>query len=79
MADLKLHKLPDRTPVKMTISIAPDLKRALDDYAEIYRDTYGEDGPVPELIPQMLGALLAGDRAFVKARKALAAKGRSNA
>src|SRR3546814_7620770 len=33
MAAIKLGKLPDRTPVKLTISILPDLKQALDDYA----------------------------------------------
>ena len=31
MADIKLAKLRDRTPVKMTIGIAPDLARALND------------------------------------------------
>ena len=34
MVGLKLGRLPDRTPVKLTIAISPDLKRALDDYAD---------------------------------------------
>lgn len=29
MADLKLAKLPDRTPVKLSITITPDLQAAL--------------------------------------------------
>lgn len=41
MPDLKLAKLSDRTPVKVTITIAPDLHRALADYAEMYAAQYG--------------------------------------
>lgn len=66
MADLKLAKLPDRTPVKITISIPPDLNQALAQYAEMYRETYGEAEPVQELIPAMLASFLEGDRAFAR-------------
>ena len=52
MSDLKLAKLPDRTPVKVTITVSPDLNRALHAYAEIYRETYGAAESVPELIRQ---------------------------
>lgn len=69
MADLKLPKLPDRTPVKLTISVMPDLHRALGDYAAIYNETYGQDEPLAELVPHMLAAFLIGDRGFAKARK----------
>ena len=79
MSALRLHKLPDRTPVKLTIAVAPDLHRALCDYAEVYRATYGDEEPVSELIPQMLAAFLTSDRAFTKARRGLADAGRSNA
>jgi len=68
MAGIKLGKLPDRTPVKLTISVLPDLKQALDDYAALYSATYGEDEPVTELIPQMLAAFIASDRSFAKTR-----------
>ena len=30
---LKLPQLPDRIPVKLTITLQPDMKKALDDYA----------------------------------------------
>ncbi|WP_191555603.1 DUF2274 domain-containing protein [Brevundimonas aurantiaca] len=66
---LKLAKLPDRTPVKITITVMPDLNRALADYAALYRESYGEKADVADLIPAMLDAFLAGDREFAKARK----------
>jgi hypothetical protein len=69
MADLKLAKLPDRALVKLTINIPPDLNRALNLYAEIYRETYGEAEPVQELIPAMLERFLESDRAFVRRRR----------
>ena len=72
MADLALSKLPDRTPVKITIAITPELRQTLDDYAAVYRNAYGVDEPVTELIPQMLAHFLSKDRAFNRARPRLA-------
>lgn len=69
MPDLKLGKLPDRTPVRITISLTPDLHRALQAYAELYRESYGRAEPVPTLIPYMLESFLATDRGYAKARK----------
>ncbi|MAB14849.1 DUF2274 domain-containing protein [Parvibaculum sp.] len=71
MPDLKLGKLPDRTPVKITFIAPPDLNKALQAYAALYRETYGEAESVPELIPYMLQSFLEADRGFAKARKAL--------
>lgn len=68
MTDLKLPQLPDRTPIKLSISIMPDLHQALTDYAALYATTYGRDEPIAELIPAMLAAFLEGDRAFVRSR-----------
>jgi hypothetical protein len=68
MADLKLPRLPDRTPVKMTINVTPDLHRALLDYGVVYKATYGDDQPITELIPHMLVAFLASDRGFIRSR-----------
>ena len=70
MADLKLAKLPDRTTVKLAITITPDLQNALRDYAAIYAQAYGIEEPVVELIPAMLTAFLDSDRNFIKARDA---------
>lgn len=69
MADLKLGKLPDRTPVKLTITITPDLQTALADYAGLYAETYGVSEPVTELIPAMLSSFLEGDRSFARKRQ----------
>lgn len=69
MANLKLGKLPDRTPSKITITVSADLSQALSDYAVLYRQAYGESETVAELIPYMLAGFLEGDRAFAKARK----------
>ncbi len=77
MPDLKLARLPDRTPAKITITVSSDLNRALSEYAEIYRETYGEAETVAELIPFMLGAFLESDRGFAKARKSGARDGAS--
>ena len=66
MADLRLARLPDRTPIKMTIAIPPALNQSLADYAALYARTYGKDEPVAELIPAMLAAFLEGDKAFIR-------------
>jgi hypothetical protein len=68
MADLKLPPLPDRTPIKLSISVLPDLHEALSTYAALYAQTYGREEPVSELIPAMLAAFLDSDRAFTRAK-----------
>jgi len=68
MADLKLSKLPDRTPVKLMISISPDLHAALTVYAALYAEAYGSEEPVSELVPAMLASFLDGDRFFMRNR-----------
>ena len=69
MADLKLAKLPDRTPVKLTIHVSPELNQALGEYAELYRQTYGAAEPVAELVPAILASFLESDRGFARHRK----------
>ena len=69
MPDLKLAKLPDRTPVKITVTVSPELNRSLQSYAELYRETYGQQESVSELIPYMLEGFLETDRGFTKAQK----------
>lgn len=78
MADLKLPKLPDRTPVKLAITVAPDLHNALIDYAAIYNRTYGQSEPFSELVPHMLASFLASDRGFAKARESLTKPGKND-
>ena len=69
---LKLDKLPDRASVKITFTANADLKAALNEYAEIYRCTYGHKEGVAEIIPFMLEAFMNADPGFKRARKALA-------
>lgn len=71
MTGLKLAQLPDRVPVKITITVLPELKKALDDYALLYAKAYGTEEQVAELIPYMLDAFLRGDYIFRKERKDL--------
>ncbi|WP_316167588.1 MULTISPECIES: DUF2274 domain-containing protein [unclassified Bradyrhizobium] len=66
---MKLGKLPDRTPVKMTIVLAPSLARRLREYADFYAETYGSREEVAELIPFMLEAFLESDSTFKKGKK----------
>jgi hypothetical protein len=66
---IKLDRLPDRTPVRMTILVPPELNRALGDYAEAYAAAYGRTEPVSELVPAILAAFLESDRGFVRARR----------
>ena len=73
MPDLKLAKLPDRTPIKLSIIVDPDLSRGLADYAELYAAHYSQREAVADLIPAMLTAFLLSDRAFSKARSSAAA------
>ncbi|WP_417461139.1 DUF2274 domain-containing protein [Kordiimonas sp.] len=69
MTNLKLAKLPDRTPTRITITVSADLNQALCDYQRLYAATYGASEKVADLIPFMLEVFLNNDRAFVKARK----------
>jgi len=76
MPDLKLAQLPDRTPVKLGISVTPDLHQALNDYAALYAQAYGREESVADLIPAMLAAFLDSDKAFARSRRPLAEGGR---
>jgi hypothetical protein len=68
MADLKLARLPERTPVKLTIMISPDLAEQLTAYAEVYEATYSKRETIADLVPFMLVAFLASDREFHRVR-----------
>lgn len=69
MPGLKLPKLPDRTSVKVSISLHPDLHKRLQAYAEFYKEAYGETENLVELIPYMVEQFLNGDREFQKRQR----------
>jgi hypothetical protein len=71
MTELRLARLPDRTPIKIGISVAPELHAALTAYADAYQAAYGRAESVAELIPYMLTAFIESDSGFRKARRNL--------
>ncbi len=77
MPALKLAKLPDRKPVRITIKIDPDLNRSLECYAEAYNAAYGEDERLAVLIPHILESFVASDRGFARSTKAKTDQSRS--
>jgi len=68
---LKLGPLPDRNPVKLGLSLTPDVHDALRDYAALHANAHGQEAPLPELAALMIEEFLNGDAAFKRARKAL--------
>jgi len=68
---LRLSKLPDRTPVRMTIAMDPDLASKLGDYALVYKRSYGAAEKPEALVPAMLESFLSSDAGFKRARKTL--------
>jgi len=68
MGEIKLGRLPDRTPVKLSVMILPELHRRLLDYAALYAQTYGVEEPIVDLIPAMLAAFIESDRTFARKR-----------
>jgi hypothetical protein len=68
--ELKLAKLPDRTPVKIAITVPPELNRKLVLYTELYNTRYaGSEETIADLIPYMLADFLEADKNFAKAFK----------
>lgn len=66
---LKIGRLPDTTPVKLSIEVDPDTHADLELYARIYECTYDDKVDVKALIPTMLQSFLASDTGFKRARK----------
>lgn len=71
MPDLKLGKLPNRTPVKMTISVMPDFEEALRDYATLHSAQHGVASTPADIASGMVEQFIINDREFAKARAAL--------
>lgn len=66
--ELRLGPLPKTAMVKLTIAIPERLKMDLDRYAELHSARWGEPIDAAVLIPHMLEAFIARDRAFKKVR-----------
>ena len=68
---LRLGPIPDRTPVKVRLSLAPDVHDALADYAALHAKEFGRAAPVAVLASLMIEQFLEGDANFKRARKSL--------
>jgi hypothetical protein len=66
MPELKLARIPDRNPIKLTINVMPDIHAALAAYAAAYAAVYGKEEALADLVPAMVAAFLEGDRGFQK-------------
>jgi|SRR5580692_3582480 hypothetical protein len=66
---MKLAKLPDRTPIKITFMASPGLAKSLTLYAQYYEEVYRQAESISELMPFALEAFLESDRGFLKFRR----------
>jgi hypothetical protein len=73
MPEIKLAQNQDRTPVRLTICVSPELNDWLRDYAGFYEAAYGQPVALANLIPAMLASFLESDRGFVRHRREAAA------
>lgn len=71
---MRLPKLPDRTPVKLTTTLPPALAARLRAYADFYAETYGAREEVADLVPFMLEAFLEADIDFRRLTRATGQK-----
>ncbi len=67
--NLKIGALPDRTPVKVAMSLPPDVHAALQDYAVIHAKEFGSETAVSDLAALMVERFLDSDAAFKRERK----------
>ena len=68
---LRLAKLPERAPVKLTITLDRASHALLMDYADAYRSLYGASEALGDLIPFMLKQFVESDRGFARMRSKL--------
>ena len=67
-AKLRLGPIPKTDTVKLTVTVSAALKSDLDRYADLHARTWGDKVDAAILIPHMLEAFVARDRAFRKTR-----------
>ena len=73
---LRLGPLPKTESVKLTFTCTAGLKTELDRYAALHEQTYGETVNAMVLVPHMLQAFMARDRAFRKGHASTGAAAR---
>lgn len=68
---LKIGAIPDRTPVKLSLSLSPDVHDALQDYASIHAKEFSQNAQVTDLAALMIERFLESDAQFKRARRSL--------
>ena len=68
MPQLKLPKQVDVRASEITIGLTGDLRGALDKYAKLYLECYGESITIKDLIPAIVSEFLTSDGVFVPKR-----------
>jgi hypothetical protein len=70
MTKLKLGRIADDKPVRVSVELPAAVHRDLLAYAEVLSRTTGQSAPEPaKLIAPMVERFMATDRAFTKARR----------
>jgi len=67
---IKLDRLPNRKSAKLTITLEPETLDALQDYARIYAEEYGDEESIQTIAAYMIDDFMDGDTAFKRRRKA---------
>ncbi len=68
MTGLRLKKIADKTPVKLTLALPPEVHADLLRYAEIYRKEHGSQETPQVLASHMVAIFMQGDSQFRKAK-----------
>lgn len=68
---LKIGPVIERAPLKLGVSLAPDVHDALADYALLHAQEFGRDIALTELAALMIERFLQSDAGFRRARKTL--------
>ena len=68
---LRLGPLPNQEMSKVTVALSAPLREELDDYAHVYGQAFEQSVDIASLIPHMLKAFIAKDRAFQRMRAAM--------
>lgn len=74
MPDLRLGRLPNRTPAKLTLTLWNELDEHLRLYAQLHSAQTGVEVSAADIAPQMLADYIEGDREFARIVKASRAK-----
>ena len=70
MTELRLGRLPNRTPAKLALTLWNELDEHLKLYAQMHSAQTGVEVSAADIAPQMLADYIEGDREFARILKA---------